>query len=259
VVNEGSVSVTDDLLSTAIEAAGGQKLWNTLRGLTVDLSIGGPIWAMKGWPAGVTFDQTVTLDTIDERIEFSPFTRPDWRMTFDAATDTVALQTLDGHAVATLTPARASFKGHLRPTPWDALHLGYFLGYANWNYFTTPFLLSYPGVVANEIEPWHEAGQTWRRLRARFPTSIATHNPEQVFYFDSTGLQRRMDYITEVLGSTLVGHYSGHYRSFDGLQVATRRRIFRRNPDNTVNLNMPSITLDIRNVEPCYTNEQARP
>jgi hypothetical protein len=200
VVNEGSVSVTDDLLSTAIEAAGGQKLWNTLGGLTVDLSVGGPIWAMKGWPAGATFDQTVTLDTVDERIEFSPFTRPDWRMTFDATADTVALQTLDGHAVDTLTPARAAFKGHLRPTPWDALHLGYFLGYANWNYFTTPFLFSYPGVVANEIEPWHEAGQTWRRLRVRFPSSIATHNREQVFYFDSTGLQRRMDYITEVLG-----------------------------------------------------------
>jgi hypothetical protein len=257
VVNEGSVSVADDLLSTAIEAAGGQKLWNTLRGLTVDLSVGGPIWAMKGWPPGVTFDQTITLNTVDEHIEFSPFTRPDWRMTFDAAADTVALQTLDGHAVAKLAPARASFKGHLRPTPWDALHLGYFLGYANWHYFTTPFLFSYPGVVAYEIEPWHEAGQTWRRLRVRFPSSIATHSPEQVFYFDSMGLQRRMDYVTEVLGSTLVGHYSSQYRSFDGLSVATRRRIFRRNPDNTVNLNQPSITLDIGNVELCYANEGA--
>src|ERR1700722_9185525 len=41
-----------------------------------------------------------------------------------------------------------------------AQHLGYFLGYANWNYFTTPFLFEYPGVTAVEIEPWHEAGQT---------------------------------------------------------------------------------------------------
>jgi hypothetical protein len=249
--------VTDDLVATAIEASGGQQLWKTLRGLTVELSVGGPIWAMKGWPPGATFDQTVTLDTGIENIEFAPFTRPDWRMTFEAAADTVALQTLDGHRVGTLAPARAGFKGHLRPTPWDALHLGYFLGYANWNYFTTPFLFTYPGVVANEIEPWHEAGQTWRRLRVRFPPSIATHNPEQVFYFDSTGLQRRMDYVTEVLGSTLVGHYSGHYRSFDGLLIATRRRIFRRNPDNTVNLNQPSITLDIGNVELSYANEEA--
>jgi hypothetical protein len=68
-----------------------------------------------------------------------------------------------------------------------------------------------------------------------------------------------MDYVTEVLGSTLVGHYSGHYRSFDGLLVATRRRIFRRNPDNTVNLNQPSITLDIGNVDLDCANEGARP
>jgi hypothetical protein len=55
--------VTDDLVATAIEAAGGQKLWNTLRGLTVDLSVGGPVWAMKGWPPGATFEPTVAADS----------------------------------------------------------------------------------------------------------------------------------------------------------------------------------------------------
>jgi hypothetical protein len=63
--------------------------------------------------------------------------------------------------------------------------------------------------------------------------------------------------VGEVTGGR--GHYSGHYRSFEGLLVATRRRIFRRNPDNTVNLNQPSITLDIGNVELIYANEGARP
>jgi hypothetical protein len=37
----------DDLVATATEAAGGQKQGNTLRGLTVDLSVGGPVWAVK--------------------------------------------------------------------------------------------------------------------------------------------------------------------------------------------------------------------
>jgi|ERR1700704_2269155 hypothetical protein len=32
---ERSCRVTDDLVATAIDAAGGQNLWNTLRGLTV--------------------------------------------------------------------------------------------------------------------------------------------------------------------------------------------------------------------------------
>ena len=241
--------MVDELLDLAIATAGGRELWSGLRGLKIDVSIGGPIWAMKGWPPGETFDQIVTLDTIREHIVFRPFTRPDQQMVFDAATDSVTIQTLGGEPVATLAPARAGFKGMLRNSAWDPLHLGYFLGYACWNYFTTPFVFGYAGAQAREIEPWHEAGQTWRRLQVRFPAQIVTHNPDQVFYFDACGVQRRMDYVTEVNGSALIGHYTGRYKTFDGLLVATRRRVFRRNPDNTVNLNLPSITLDIHDVE----------
>ena len=241
--------MSGDLLDLAIAATGGRTLWQALCGLKIDISIGGPIWAMKGWPKDKTFDQILTVDTTTEHIVFTPFTRPDQRMVFDATTDSVAMQTLDGEPVEKLEPARASFKGMLRNSDWDACHLGYFLGYACWNYFTAPFLFSHPGVAAREIEPWHEAGQIWRRLQVRFPPSIATHNPQQSFYFDSQGLQRRMDYIVEINGSTLVGHYTSRYKNFDGLKVATRRRVFRRNPDNTVNLNLPSITLDIHDVE----------
>jgi phenylpyruvate tautomerase PptA (4-oxalocrotonate tautomerase family) len=112
----------------------------------------------------------------------------------------------------------------------------------------------------SRIQPWREAGQAWRRLQVRFPPEIATHNPDQVFYFDASGIQRRMDYIVEVNGSTLVGHYTSRYQTFDGLLVATRRRVFRRTPDNTVNLNLPSITLDIRDVELVRSrDEQAQP
>jgi hypothetical protein len=52
--------VTDDLVATATEAAGGQNQRNTLRGLTIDLSVAGPVSAMKGWPRGAAFEQTVT-------------------------------------------------------------------------------------------------------------------------------------------------------------------------------------------------------
>ena len=49
--------MTEELLDLAIETTGGHRLWSALRGLKVDISIGGPIWAMKGWPPGKTFDQ----------------------------------------------------------------------------------------------------------------------------------------------------------------------------------------------------------
>jgi hypothetical protein len=156
------------------------------------------------------------MDTADKHIVFSPFTRPDRQMVFDAAADRVTITTIDGEPVETLAPARAAFKGMLRNSAWDAGHLGYFLGYACWNYFTTLFPFTYPGVQAREIEPWREAGQTWRRLKVRFPPEIATHSPDQVFYFDICGLQRRLDYVAEVNGSTLVVHYTSRYKSYGG-------------------------------------------
>ncbi|MFJ2863895.1 hypothetical protein [Kitasatospora sp. NPDC087314] len=89
---------------------------------------------------------------------------------------------------------------------------------------------------------------------------IATHNPDQVFYFDTLGMRRRTDYVVEINGSTLVGRYTSRHRSFDGLLVATRRRVFRRNPADSVNLNLPSITLDIHNVELVRSGtEEAQP
>jgi hypothetical protein len=112
----------------------------------------------------------------------------------------------------------------------------------------SPFLFTWPGVEAHEIEPWHESGQTWRRLHVSFPPAVATHNPEQVFYFDRDGLQRRMDYVTEILGATLVAHYTSRHQDFGGFIFPTRRRVFRRNPDGTSNLNLPSITIDVKSV-----------
>ena len=94
----------------------------------------------------------------------------------------------------------------------------------------------------------------------RFPPDIATHSPNAVFYYDAFGMQRRMDYVAEVNNSFLVGHYTGHHQNFDGLVMPTRRRMFRRNPDNSVNLNFPSITVDVHGVELVRSaDEQVRP
>ena len=62
--SEKDLAMVEELLDLAIATAGGRELWSRLRGLKIDLSVGGPIWATKGWPPGETFDQTVTLDTI---------------------------------------------------------------------------------------------------------------------------------------------------------------------------------------------------
>jgi hypothetical protein len=241
------VSMTAPLLEKVLDAHGGLGLWSGLTKITAHLSIGGPIWAAKGW-ADALVTETVEIETKKERSVISPFTMPGLRSVFEVGPERVTIESADGRVVERRLDARRAFKGFIRSTPWDILHLGYFVGYGLWNYLTTPFLFTYPDVEAREIDPWYEAGQTWRRLHVTFPASIATHSPRQVFYFDADGLQRRMDYVTEILGSTLVGHYTARHRSFGGLVVPTWRRVFRRNPDGTVNLNMPSITIDIEDV-----------
>jgi hypothetical protein len=53
----------NDLLELAAATTGGFDLWKTLRALKIDISIGEPIRAMKGWPVGRTFDQILTVNT----------------------------------------------------------------------------------------------------------------------------------------------------------------------------------------------------
>jgi hypothetical protein len=75
--------------------------------------------------------------------------------------------------VAERPDPKAAFHGHVLDTPWDMLHLAYFLGYALWNYLTTRFSFAQPGYLSEELEPWRENGQTWRRLKVKFPAHIA--------------------------------------------------------------------------------------
>jgi len=44
----------------------------------------------------------------------------------------------------------------------------------------------------------------WRRLAVRFPKSNANHNPDQVFYYDTDFMLRRMDYAPEVTANSPV-------------------------------------------------------
>src|SRR5881296_3891799 len=84
----------------------------------------------------------------------------------------VALEDTHGHVLEELLQPRSSFKGHSLETPWNDLQLAYFAGCAMWTYLNTPFLLVRPGVESEEVAPWQEAGETWRRLKVRFTSDI---------------------------------------------------------------------------------------
>ena len=144
---------------------------------------------------------------------------------------------------------RASFVGHEVDTPWDQLQLAYFAGYAMWTYLTTPFLLAMDGVATEELQPWRENGEMWRRLKVTFPQSIATHSTVQMFYFGSDGLLRRHDYDAEVLGGSPAAHYVHEYQEFSGILVPTKRRVFGRRPDGTPAPDPLLVTIDLSEVE----------
>jgi hypothetical protein len=88
-------------------------------------------------------------------------------------------------------------------------------------------------VVAEEIEPWTERGESWRRLRVAFPPEIATHSTIQTFYFDDSGLLRRHDYDVEIQGSNPAARYLLEPVTVSGIVLPSKLRIYPRNPDNT--------------------------
>jgi hypothetical protein len=237
----------DDLLSRVVDAHGGLDRWSRVSGIRARMRIGGPFWESKG-QRGIAGEETVELDTQRQHIALTPFGGADWDLELGVDPEHVAVTDSEGEVVEERTDPRASFAGYDVTSKWDVLQTGYFVSYAIWNYLTEPFLLSYPGVETREVEPWDENGETWRRLHVTFPTTIVTHNPEQVFYFDEAGMQRRMDYASEVNGDVPIAHYTEEPRTFDGIVVPTRRRARRRLEDGTADMTVDYITIDIHDV-----------
>jgi hypothetical protein len=223
-----SKAVEQDLAQFAIEAHGGLERWKRFTTLSVHGINGGVLWGAKG-KAAVLDDVTITVDLRSEKVSHWPFGSPDRRSRFEP--QRVALENAKGEVVEELLQPRSSFKGHTLETPWSDLQLAYFAGCAMWTYLNTPFLLVRPGVESEELEPWGESGETWRRLKVRFPADIATHSTEQTLYFDQQGLLKRHDYDVEISGGTAAAHYVSNLKEFSGIVFPTTRRIFPRQPD----------------------------
>jgi hypothetical protein len=238
----------DRLLSKVLDAHGGLERWSALDRIAARVTIGGPFWDAKGQP-GAVGQMTVEADPRRQRIGLTPFAAADWDLEFAVDPERVVVTDAEQVVVEERTNPRASFAGYDGNSTWNVLQTGYFIGYALWDYLTEPFLLSYPGVEAHEIESWQESGETWRRLQVTFPDEVVTHNPVQVFYFDDAGMQRRMDYAREVDGGVPIADYTDNLNTFDGIVAPTRRRVRRRLQDGTVDMSVDHITIDIRHLE----------
>ncbi len=239
----------DDLKDFVIAAHGGLDRWNRLSDVRAHLLVGGQLWPSKKQD-GILSDSMVRVELHRQFASHYAFANYGLRTSFTA--DRIAIETTCGHLVAERANPRAAFHGHVQDTPWDWLHLAYFAGYAIFNYMTTPFSFAKPGYLSEELEPWREDGQTWRRLKVTFPAHIATHCTEQVFYFDADGLLRRHDYTPEVIGAGPFAHSGAHYTSeyqkFDGIMVPTRRRVCPVDRDGNVAKELFIVTIDLHSI-----------
>jgi hypothetical protein len=213
----------NDLLALAVNAHGGLERWDNFTELTAALSIDGAIWHVKQQP-GLLKDKIVEISTHTEHMTITPFPAPDTRSVF--VPERLSLETLEGTVVESRDHPEAAFAGQTLESAWDRLHVAYFASEALWTYLTLPFLYTYPGFESEEIEPWHENGEEWRRLKVTFPRHIASHTRTQVTHFGPDGLMRRHDYTVDILGGATGANYTSHYREFQGIMMPTTRRIY---------------------------------
>lgn len=218
------------LANDVIDRYGGLDRWRQYDTVAARLQVGGALWSLKQ-QAGVIDDVTVRVHLREPRASHFPFGAPNLRSSFQP--HRVAIEDDAGTVVSELLQPRASFEGHGLDTPWTPLQLAYFAGYAMWTYLNTPFLFAWKGVETEELEPWQEAGETWRRLRVTVPPDIASHGTTQTFYFDADGLLKRHDYDADILGGVSAAHYTSDHVEVSGILVPTKRWVLPRMPDGS--------------------------
>jgi hypothetical protein len=212
----------NDLLQKAVDAHGGLKRWNEISTVTVAASLTGAIWFVKG-QSDYLKDVVMTVDTRKERMT-TDFPGQDKRFLFTP--ERLVMEKRDGTLIQARDNPEKSFEGQVRETPWDDLHVAYFQGEALWTYLNTPFLYTQEGFETEEIASIQVSGETWRRLKVRFPDHIKSHTQEQISCFGRDGLIRRHDYTVDILGGATGLNYATDYKDVDGIIFPTQRRIY---------------------------------
>ena len=59
-----------------------------------------------------------------------------------------------------------------------------------------------------------------------FPDYIKSHTRTQITHFGPDGLMRRHDYTVDILGGAPGANYTTDYRTFQGIKMPTKRRIY---------------------------------
>jgi hypothetical protein len=235
----------NDLLALALSAHGGSEKWNGFSSLKAHLHFDGVVWGVKGRP-GVFKDVHYHANIHKQEAGFTDYPLAGQDTTFTP--DLITIEAADGKILEQLASPRDSFAGNVWDTPWSVLQMLYFSNYAFWTYFTAPFNFVLPGYLTEEISPWTEGADTWRRLQVTFPDTIATHNRIQVFFYDKNGLLRRHDYAPDILGSFPSTQIVSEYREYSGIMLPSKRKIYIRSKDDSFQTEPVLVDVDVESI-----------
>jgi hypothetical protein len=216
------------LLEEVLAAHGGREAWESAAEVTARLRSSGLALTMKraGEPLR-EYEARVTVGA--PRTVISPY--PGGVGVYER--DSVWIESEDGAVIERRDHMRRRFPGLRRRLWWDPLDALYFAGYALWNYFNTPLLLT-----RCEVE---ERGPS---LHVRFPPDVPSHARTTVFHFDERRLLERLHYTAEVFGKwARANHVCSEHRTFDGLVFPTVRRVTLRGTPGPV-----LIAIDVEDV-----------
>jgi hypothetical protein len=229
----------NNLLESAVTAHGGLDRWNQVKSITVEASITGAVWHVKNQGDALK-DIRFEVDTTRQLLAID-FVGQDKRSVIEP--HRVEIHHGDGGLIAARDDPEKSFEGHQFETPWDDLHLAYFVGEALWTYLNTPFLYTWPGFVTEETSPIEVDGETWRRLKVTFPDHVKSHTREQISCFGPDGLLRRHDFTIDVVGGAPAMLYATDYRDVAGIIIPTTRRAW-QDDDRLV----PAVAIDMGDI-----------
>jgi len=223
---------TSELVALTVAAHGGARLWESAEEISVEVSSGGLAFSSKGQGRALRGVQA-RVSTRGQHVTLAPYPGPGERGVL-REDGSVRIESDAGELISVREDAREAC-GHLRQRLWwDRLDILYFATQALWTYISTPFVFEREGYDVRELEPWSENGELFRRLAVTFPAGVHTHSREQVFHIDERGLIRRHDYTAEPISRlATAAHYCMDHETFDGLTIATRRRVYPRKGDGT--------------------------
>jgi hypothetical protein len=230
------------LLDDALAACGGLDRWQELESFTLHISITGALLARNG-KAEVLKEIVVEGSTREPLLQIEGFTAPDKRAV--CRPSRVAVEDRHGRILQELhDPQKESLELTLL-TPWDDLTIAYFCGSLIWHNITAPFVLAGPAFQLNELCPWQEGVESWRRLRAIFPLPYLAPFNDQIIYFDRGGLRRRADVqMAHNVGTSIALCLRAH-QSFSRIVIPTLWESLRLWPDGGLYSKRPLLTVEI--------------